>query len=446
MLEILKEKVKTKKPGEWIEGLKWNELNWNEGRMPTREDLDKVSREHPIYCTRLCYHVAVANSKALAAAGITKDSPDPEGGAYGRDENGEPNGLLLENAMASVVSKIPEYGDEEYINAIESIGALLNRYGVTTAVDANLACNQLRAYSFALRQNRLTYRARPMFFLDLAEGGVDAQLRRLDEMSVMTDFGNDRLKFNAVKIMLDGIPAVGTAYFRRNYRHMPETNGFPAVSQEDLDRLVLKAHGYGWQVGIHALGDKAADMCIAAYKKAEETLGNRDARHYIIHHPWPCADQFELLRKYDIAVTMQISIFHLMGEAKLYFDDMAQLNTPYGLYFKEGVVVGGSSDSPIGHPNPFLSMFAAVTRQDSSGTVFGPEHAVSPSQALIAYTMYSAYISHDDALLGSVEKGKLADLVILDRDFIEGPTEEIKDTKPVMTILGGQVVFDALRP
>jgi predicted amidohydrolase YtcJ len=124
---------------------------------------------------------------------------------------------------------------------------------------------------------------------------------------------------------------------------------------------------------------------------------------------------------------------------------MAQLNTPYGLYFKEGVVVGGSSDSPIGHPNPFLGMFAAVTRQDSNGTVFGPEHAVSPEQALIAYTMYSAYISHDEDTLGSVEKGKLADLVILDRDFIKGPTEEIKDTKPVMTILGGQVVFDELR-
>lgn len=437
-------KAADKRPGEWIEGIKWNQLSWTDKTMPSKEDLDAVAPDNPVYCVRLCYHVAVANSKALELAGITKDTPDPEGGVYERDENGELTGILHESpAMLSVANCIPEFDTEDYIQAIEAAGEELLRQGITSVIDANLGFKEMRAYAQAKRQKRLPYRANLMWFVDLADGDMDYHLKRLDEMVGVTGCGDERMKLNAVKLMLDGIPAVGTAYMRRNYKHMPETCGFPTVSEEDLQRLVLRAHGYGWQVALHTVGNKAADMGIAAYARAYEELGRWDARHYLIHHPWPCDDQFEILRKYDIGIPLQTTIYHFMRESAILEEDMAHQNTPCKQYFDEGIIVGGSSDSPVGNLNPFLSMFVAVTREDSNGEVWGEEQKITPIQALIMYTKNAAYFCHDDEKLGSIEVGNLADLALVDRDFLTGPVEDIRNTKALLTMVDGEVVYRA---
>lgn len=444
-LRLIKERADTLPDGEWFQGNSWNELLWDDTTMLTCRELDKVSPNNPCFHMRLCYHVAIVNSVALKAAGITRDTPGPEGGRIGHYPDGEPNGILYENsAMGLVQDVIPPLTEGQCVDSLEAVGHLLNSMGITSAIDANLNYDQMRAYGIAYNQNKLSFRANLMFYLDSAFGDAEYHLRRLDEMCCVTGFGDDMLKLNGVKVTLDGIPVTYTACMREPYKTNPSSYGSSVWTADEIVSFVCKAQEKGWQFGIHTIGDRAVDMAIHAFEEANKISPVWDRRHYLIHYVFPHEDQFETMKRLNINVTMQPTIVSEMGESPLLFEEQARRNQSAGLMFKNGIICGGSSDSPVVSPDPIKGMYYAVTRIDmTTGNILGEESKVTPTQALIMWTKNAAFFTHDDDKMGSIEVGNLADVVIVDRDFIAGDVEDIKNTKIEKTFLGGKVVYEA---
>ena len=441
-VSILSEKAAKVPVGKWIKGSDWNELVWEKREAPTREDLDRAAPDHPVLCCRLCHHVYAVNSKALEIAGITKDTPDPDGGIIGRDAQGNPNGLLYENsAMGLIDAVIPELTEEELIHAIELIGKTMNAFGITSCIDANMSFDCMRAYLQADKQARLTYRSSMMFYLDKAWGDIDYHLNRIYEMPAVTGFGNSMVKFNGIKVTLDGIPATGTAAMRKPYEHMPETSGYTTITEEEMKKVARLAAKYNWQIGVHCCGDRSADVAIASFMEAYQENLN-DARHYIIHHAVMQPDQLPLMKKYNIPITVQPTIAWKMGEQALIGEEMTNRYMQFKSCSDAGILVAGSTDCPVVSCNPFWGMYGAITRLGADGKVYGADQAYTPAQTLIMWTKASAYFSHDEDKMGSVEVGNFADYALIDTPVLEASPEQIRDTRVLKTVLGGKIVYE----
>lgn len=429
--------------GKWVKGAGWNEMIWPDGKMPTRYDLDQVVPDHPAYFIRLCHHVYVANSKALAAAGITRDTPDPLGGMIGRDETGEPNGLLYENAAMNLMDDVaPAMTEDELIDAIAGVGRVMNGFGLTACIDCNLPFDEMRSYLQAKKRGRLTYRADLMFYLEKAWGDMPYHLQRIKEMVCVTGFGDDMLKMNGVKVTLDGIPATGTAAMREPYDHMPETKGDTLYTPEQMREMGELAGKYHWQIGLHCCGDRTADVAMDAFETAYAAAGNRDARHYIIHLGIAQPDQIPRLKALDVPVATQPTIGLQMGEQPVLGERLASRYMLCGSLLREGIIVGGSTDCPVVTCNPFEGMYAAVTRLGADGKVYLPQEAVTPAQALIMWTKNSAYFLHADDRMGSIEPGNLADYALIDTPILTASPDEIRSTRVLKTFVGGKTVYE----
>ncbi|AFA48295.1 hypothetical protein Awo_c15130 [Acetobacterium woodii DSM 1030] len=441
-IELLKAKAAVTPKGEWITGNEWNELVWDIKEAPTKDDLDKVSTEHPIVCSRLCHHVCVINSKVIELAGLTKDSPDPDGGIIGRDQDGNPNGLLYESSAIGLIENIiPELTEEQRIEGIVEMGKILNESGITSCIDANLAIDDMKAYLQADKNQKLTYRANMMFYLDKNSGDIPYHLNKIKEMPAVTGFGNDMVKLNGIKILFDGIPATGTAAMRKPYEHIPETSGYTTITAAEMIDVAKMAAKYNWQIGVHSCGDKSADIAIESFVEAYK-VNNNDARHYIIHHAVMQPDQLPIMKAYNIPITVQPTINSLMGEQGLIGKELAERYMQYKTFMDAGILVGGSSDCPVISCNPFLGMYSAITRLSvADGVVWSPEQVLTAAQALIMWTKSSAYFSHDDDKMGSIEVGNYSDYVLIDTPILTATPEKIRDTTVLKTILNGKVVY-----
>lgn len=441
-IEMLKSKIEVTEKGQWIKGSEWNELGWESKEFPTKVDLDRVSTEYPIICYRLCHHVCVVNSKALELANINKETINPDGGIIGRDDEGNPNGLMYENsAIALIESVISEPTEEQLVLYIEKMGNVMNSVGLTSCIDANLSPNDMKAYLQAYNKGKLTYRANMMFFLDKAYGDVPFHLNRIKEMPLVTGFGNDMLKMNGIKILLDGIPATGTAAMRKPYEHLPETSGYTTITEEEMIDVAKLSAKYNWQIGVHCCGDKSADIAIKAFSEAYK-INNNDARHYIIHHAVMQMDQLPIMKELNIPITVQPTIGTLMGEQGLIGEEMANRYMQFKTFMNSGIIVAGSTDCPVVSCNPFLGMYSAITRLGVDGIVWSPKEVLTAAETLIMWTKSSAYLSHDDEKMGSIEVGNLADYVLIDTPLLEVEPDKIRDTTVLKTFVNGQVVYE----
>lgn len=435
-------------PGVWIEGDGWNELIWEDSQeLITRRDLDEIAPDNPVFLLHMTVHTIAANSMALEAVGYTKDTPQPEGAEIGHYDDGELDGMLYENgALQPMLKAKPALTDEEHIRSVELIGRKLNSFGITSAIDANLNYKQMRCYGEAKKQGKLSYRANLMFYLDPQFGSFEDQMRRLEEMDCVTGFGDEMLKLNGCKVTLDGIPPAFTAAFKRcDYKLRPGFYGDTMYTQEEIDALVCKATELGWQFGIHTIGDMSEDRALHAFQEANKIRDIRPLRHYLIHYVLPYEDQWPIMRELGVGVCMQPTIVGTMGESAVFHESQAKINQAAGLMFKNHILVGGSSDSPVVTADPMLGMYYAITRHDEvgGGTIGDDDTKVTPIQALIMYTKNSAFFSHDDDKMGSVEVGNFADMCLFDNDFIIGDVEDYRTTKVKKTILGGKVVYEA---
>lgn len=442
-VEILKANSVRKKPGEWILGLRWSQNLWDNTNLPSKKSLDAAFPDNPVMLESKCFHLTWANSFALEKAGITSSTPNPEGGEVEKDQDGNPTGILKETAMNLLSDLIPAPNDEDRFEALERAQQLAHSYGITTVHEPDT----LEIWSFlqkAHAQKKLSMRVH--FWIPVAA------LSELESLKIQNDLGDDRLRITAVKMFADGSLGGRTALMHEPYENEPDNYGIAVSTREEIREATLRANRAGLSMSIHAIGDKAVDNVLSAYEEAREELGgegttttNPTLRNRIEHLQVFSDSDLERLKKVSPVISMQP--VHLCGDmtgADKFWGKRAKNAYAFRTVIDSGLLLAFGSDIPVETVNPYHGIYAAVTRNRIDGTPgdgWYPEQKITLQEALEAYTINCAKSSGVEDKFGSLEYGKIADLVILPLDLEEASIEQIRDIKPVATYSGGKCVY-----
>ena len=435
--------------GQWIIVPRTFPTRLKEMRMPTREVLD-VAPEHPVVFD--ASYVLVLNSKGLQVCGITRGTPNPPGGEIGKRADGEPNGILR-NAMAMVkgVDVNGSFTHDEKLKALED---QLHRYraaGLTAIGDRAVTAEDIGLYNELHIQNRLPLRVVLTWRIN-ASRPTDDLVAEIRNAPYTTNTGDDWLKFGTFKVTLDGGMTIGTAYQREPYGEFGKQlyggdagRGQLFIEPEKLFVIFRTAREKGWQLTAHDVGGGAIDNLLDAFEKLP---GIAASRSHSMHANFQNQASIARTKKLGILVDAQPAWLEKDGPAlaKVFGYDKMTYFLPLKSLMDAGVTVAGGSDHMIGHDkdtavnpyNPFRGMWTAVTRRMHDGQVMHPEQRISREQALRMYTTAPAYLQFSEDVRGSIEKGKFADLVVIDRDYLTCPEEQIKDIQPVLVVVDGK--------
>ncbi len=460
--EALSKAVQTTPPGgsQWIKGQGWNETDWPEPRLLTRHDLDTVAPDHPVILWRSDLHLATANTLALRLAGITAETPDPPAGVIDRDAAGQPTGVLRYQAMERVDAVLPQPTEAEIDAAMRDAIAEAHRLGLTGVHDFRIgdaaeSRGAFHAWQRLHAAGELSLRVWMMFDGTLLDEAIALGLR--------TGFGDDRLRIGGAKYFADGSLGARTAWMLESYND--GGSGLPVVPMADLANAIERGAAAGLPVGIHAIGDRAIRELLDVFSEVLPRVARSETGHSgsalpqstnLPIYPSPIPHRIEhvqhstrqdLLRLGALGLVASVQPIHLV-------DDMALVERTVGergrwayafrTLLDSGAVLALGSDCPVASPNPFWGIHAAVTRQRRDGTPaegWYPEERLTVAEAVAGYTLGSAYASGQLDRLGSITPGKLADLVVLDRDIFTVPPKEIASTQPVLTIFDGALVY-----
>lgn len=433
-------------PGEIVLGRGWNQDFFTDtDRMPTREDLDKISTEHPIICTRACGHVAVCNSMALEKAGIDRNTPQPAGASIDLDANGDPNGIVRESgALAMVLSIIPQKTVADYEKSIRTAMDYAESMGVTSVQtndikDKNYA-EMWQAYENVTHAGRSVRAYHQCCFTQIDN------FRAFLADGYKTGHGDDLNRVGPLKLFVDGSLGARTAKLNAPYADDPTTTGITVMDQAYLDEICGIAAANGMSVATHAIGDKAAEMILEAYEKNMTDSAN-PLRNGVIHCQITTPETLERFKKNNILAQVQPIFIHY--DKNIVYDrvgeELAKTSYAFKTLADMGVHVSYGTDSPVEDMNPYNNLYCAVTRMSltGEGEPYLPEQGVDIYDAVDNYTKESAFVSFDENKKGRLMPGYLADLVILDRNIFEVPSMEIKDVRPVATMIGGEIVYRA---
>jgi predicted amidohydrolase YtcJ len=447
MKKAVAEKVKEAKPGEWVLGRGWDQAKLAEHRNPSRYDLDAVAPDNPVVLTRTCGHLLVANSKALEIGGITKETPQPIGGKIVKDKNGEPTGMLEEGPAMNIVRQhIPPDGIPEYMLQIKTAFDAFNKAGITSVIDAGTTEDQMIAYQLLKENGELTVRTNMMLRAIDGNEPIESSISRVERFPMITGYGDELLKFQGLKILIDGGIGGRTALLREHYEGDPDDYGLLTVPVEDLQKLVDAANKRGMLCGIHCAGGKAMDIVLDAYRETNKIKSIKGRRFYLIHAYQPSEQNFKDCRDMGILVASQPSFLYYLGDS--YHENVGDTRSkwlkPHRAWIDEGILVGAGTDSPVTPYPPFVSLWTSIARRtELKNTQMGTDQKVNRKEAIRMYTVNGAYMTFEEDLKGSLEAGKLADMIILDRDILNCPEDDIKDTKVLVTYLGGKIVYEA---
>ncbi|MFI6767356.1 amidohydrolase [Streptomyces sp. NPDC050355] len=439
----------------WITGGGWS-LEAFPGGMPTREFLDALVPDRPVFLVNRDHHGGWANSRALELAGLTARTPDPADGRIERAADGRPSGMLQEGAMRLVAELIPAAGLDEQIAGLLRAQRLLHSYGVTAWQDAMLGdgpgtVDAVPAYLAARQDGKLTARVTGALWWDRARG-----VEQIPELiAKRAELTGGRLRATSVKIMQDGIAENHTAAMLTPYLTAcgcaSDNSGISFIDPEELRAYVTLLDAEDFQVHFHALGDRAVREALDAVEAARRTNGRRDTRPHLAHLQVVHPDDVPRFRRLGATANIQaLWAAHepQMDELTIPFlgAQRAARQYPFGDLLRAGATLAAGSDWPVSSPDPLAALHVAVNRRTpeapSSVPVFLPEQRIDLGSALAAYTAGSAYANHLDDT-GSIQPGKLADLVVLDRDPFDGPDEEIAETRVLQTFVGGRRVYAA---
>ncbi|VEF49545.1 amidohydrolase 3 [Bacillus freudenreichii] len=432
--------------GEWILGRGYDQTLIEERRHPTKEDLDQVSADNPIFITHTSGHLAAANSAALKLAGITKDTPDPAGGKIWRDsKTGEPTGVLEEGAMQLVSKHVPPVSFEENITAVKEAVKEYVSNGVTTSIIAAGGKESIINLQKFSEQGLLPIRITTMG----TGGGLGDLGQSPGEMGgFITGFGNDMLKLGAVKMWQDGSIQGYTGYLSKPYHLPPDDDpgyrGHPLQSREKLAEKVSELHKAGYQIAIHGNGDAAIDDILYAFRKAQEEFPRKDARHRIEHAQMAREDQLDDMKELGITPSFYVSHTFFWGDQhwEIFMGpERAARMSPLKSAVKRDIKFSVHLDSPVTPMSPLQAVWSGVNRITRSGEVVGPEQRVTPLEALRAVTIDAAWQNFEEDIKGSIEPGKYADFVILDDNPLTIDPVKIKDIKILETIVDGETVY-----
>ena len=441
-------RVRSARPGEWILGRGWDESLLVERRHPTRRDLDPVSPDNPVLLERV-WNKLVCNSAALRVAGIDRSTPDPPAGVLyagriERDADGEPTGLFTDRAKELVRRHVPEPDEDELVAYVEAACRAYNAVGLTAVGEPGLWPHELRALHRAAREGILTVRT------DAELGGWgfgqpedELGLRdRVAGLGVSGGFGDDLLRLEGVKMMPDG--GLGDRTARMLEPYFDGSRGEWVVDPDELPELIRFCHDLGFPVDCHTCGDECQELVVRAYATAQEASPKPWLRHRVHHAYFPTAEALRLMARHRIPAVVSSPFITNLGESYVVSvgEERAARVMPMRAYLDAGVPLAGSSDSFITDFNPWVGMYAAATRTTVTGRVLGVSERLTPLEALRSYTLGGAYATGREARLGSLEPGKLADLVVLDRDPLVVPPEELREVRALATFLGGRAVHD----
>jgi len=439
VLELIEARAPEIPEGAWLEGHGWDESGWPERRYPTKWDLDQVSPEVPVVLTPYYGHLVAVNSAALEAANVSKDTPDPPGGEVVKDpETGEPTGILRDEAIRLIAEVSPPTTRELSLRGLREACDIALRWGCTSIHELDADAVQLSTYQTARGDGSLRVRAYVMPTARFTEEIIDS----LGALGMSTGFGDEYYRIGAAKIFIDGSMGARTAVFTEPYEDDPSTKGLFTISPEELNSRVSKAHGYGMQVTIHAIGDGGIETALDAYEAALEENPREDHRHRIEHCEILTEEQIRRIKRLGVVPSMQPNFAGEWGGPGGMYDqrlgsERLRMNNPYRRLLDEGIRVAFGSDCGYCPPwpmNPLYGLWAAVKHPiEGSG--------ISLEEAVRGYTLDAAYASFEEGIKGSLEPGKLADIAILSRDIEAINPDEIKDVTVDLTIVGGKIEY-----
>jgi len=433
---IMEKRVRDASSGQWVLGHAWDETLLDERRFPTRYDLDPFSPENPVYIKRV-FQMGVANTKALEIAGITKDTPDPEFGVIERDEGGEPTGLLRGRATTLVTEAI-RWTLEDKEKAIKQACSDYHSVGFTTVIEPGLMADNIEAYRSSHGKGELTIRT-------LIQVGF---LRSLDETRGAVEKyavgGDDVLRIIGLKMAVDGGVGPRTALFYEGYRDPPDVHGVQMIEQEELNEMVHMGHVNGFQVAVHAIGDKAIDVTMAAYEYAQKKTLRPGPRHQVVHCYFPSEDALQKIVELGVMVNTQTPFLYFLGDSFVEALGAERCETcmPVRTLMKRGIPVGVSHDATVTQPLPNVGLYASVARRTIKGVALGTGEAVTAEEALSFYTMPAALHCFMEDRVGSIEVGKYADLAVWNFNPLDVEPERLLDWECQITIVNGKKVFD----
>lgn len=440
ILEAIRGRAAAAQPGQWIVGFGWDDKKLNEQRYILRGDLDAAAPRNPVYLWHISGHLSVANSQALALAKITRETPDPEGGVIERDSNGEPTGILLDNAMGLVARLLPADPPDLPKRAAGLVSEVALSVGLTTIHDIWVSPEDMRGYQDALQEGLLKVRVQMVPGVRNVE---DA--KKLAAQGLHTGFGNDRLKLGAVKLFADGGMGARTiAIYDPPVENEPGNYGLLIWKSEDL----LEAHKIlsraAWQIVTHAIGERAMDQVLDSYEAVAKELSPQDPRFRIAHGGISTPAIQKRLREQSVIVDGNPPFAYWIGSWFLkYGPERVRWSYPGKSYFDNGIIAGAGSDVGVTPISPWWGIWAGVVRREmASGEVLAPEERLTVPQVFQLYTRNGAYIGFEEDKKGSLEAGKLADFIVVDRDVLTIPVDELKDVQVLMTFVGGQLVYD----
>jgi predicted amidohydrolase YtcJ len=433
--------------GTWIRAVGMNPELFGDARLPTRWDLDEATRVHPVLVQHMSGHHALANSAALEARAVDDSAADPEGGHLIRDERGRITGYFLDAAQQLIVPVGVDIGHhgpgfhddaplEEVVADIDRGARAALEAGITSVVDAQVTRRELTGYRVA--------RDRGLLGVRLTAMPISSQLDAFEDLGVAGRFGDDRLAIGPMKFYADGALTGGTAAFTTPYGPAGEFTGSLYWGSDAAFRdAIVRAHASGWQIGVHAQGDRAIDRVLDAYEAALTAHPRDDHRHRIEHCGGPRPDQVARLAELGVIVVGQPRYFWDAGDGWLAaFDpERAHRLQPYREMLDAGVRFALSSDAPVASHRPMDTIASAVLRTTVSGAVIGSDQALAVDEAVRACTAGAAASYFADDRLGTLEVGTLADVVVLDRDLFATPPATIGDVAVDMTIVGGEVAY-----
>ncbi|HTR26103.1 MAG TPA: amidohydrolase [Terriglobales bacterium] len=427
-------------PGQWILGSNWDDSKLAEHRYITRQDLDAAAPNTPVYLKHVSGHLSVANSAALKLANITRATRDPEGGVIERDASGEPTGILKDTAMGLVGTLVPADPPDINVRAAKLVSEKAAEVGLTTIHDIYISPDEIRGYQEAHDRGWLKVRVQ----MSPRIGSI-ADAEKLAQMGVHTGFGDEVLKFGAAKMFADGGMGARTiAIYPPGVIGEPNNLGVLRWTPADMQKAHRIAAEAGWQLETHAIGDRAIDEVLDSYAAVIQQLGLKDHRFRIVHAGISTPAVQRRMRELNVVVDGNPPFVYWIGSwfAK-YGPERVRWAYPAKSYIENGVVEAAGSDVAVTPISPWWGIWAAVVRREmQSANVLTPEERISIEQALSLYTRNGAYAGFEENSKGSLEPGKLADFIVIDRDVLSVPADEIKDTKVLQTFIGGRLIYD----
>jgi predicted amidohydrolase YtcJ len=438
--DAVRERAAKTPPGEWVVGFKYDDTKTAERRFITREDLDAAAPDHPVYIQHRGGHTGYVNSLALAKAGTTEASPDPQGGKFVRDPaTGRLTGRLLERAAIAHEDSIPAFGTttrEEDRAAVKLITQMFAKAGVTSSTDAYGSPTDLRAYQDARGADELSAR----IYCMIGSRHIDTMIAS----GVRTGFGDDWVRVGGMKQTCDGSISERTARLSESYVGRPNDFGMIVADADELYSHARKAHEAGWQLGTHANGDVGIGMVCDLYERLQRELPRRDARYRIEHCTVVNDSLVARMKALGAIPTPFASYVYFHGEKMPEYGE-ERLNRMFALrsFIDAGIRPTMSSDYPPGPFEPMMALQSMVTRTAIDGHVWGPKQRITVEEAIRVCTLNGAYVSFEEHLKGSLEPGKLADLVVLGRNPLTEDPSTLVSIPVERTMVGGRWVYES---